>query len=424
MEKSRDTAWAFTTVEAPHICQEGCLTGEDTSHSPMGRTSTALVAQELVDDQAGKGFEAGIGLQSEEFLTSADRGERNNWQDRRFSELCPHLMRSSGDQDDILPCEGVQQGEEGLSAEEITFLEEFPIVKEELEAGIRKLHALADHIDTTHRTLTKTNMAANSMAVVSGAMSILALVLAPATAGGSLMFSAAGKGLGTAAGVASILTNILGHFRNQEARAQASSLVPTRGHEVGEPGGQKASYLMAVGKMAYDYGSAIKDIKKDIRALQIARAHPRLATAAKRLLTTGRVSARRSRQVQRAFKGTTLLMTTNIRLLGSAMAGLSLGQDLTALLKDWKRLKEGARTKSAEELRAQTWELERTLTELTQLYESLKRRKLFQEERPRSSSSGGATGSLPQPPARRGEAGPQGTQEDEGRLSRRASEQN
>ena len=188
------------------------------------------------------------------------------------------------------------------------------------------------------------------------------------------MFSAAGKGLGTAAGVASILTNILGHFRNQEARAQASSLVPTRGHEVGEPGGQKASYLMAVGKMAYDYGSAIKDIKKDIRALQIARAHPRLATAAKRLLTTGRVSARRSRQVQRAFKGTTLLMTTNIRLLGSAMAGLSLGQDLTALLKDWKRLKEGARTKSAEELRAQTWELERTLTELTQLYESLKRR--------------------------------------------------
>ncbi|XP_019302286.2 apolipoprotein L6 isoform X4 [Panthera pardus] len=332
-----------------------------------------------------------------------------------------HLPR---DQDDILPCEGVQQGEEGLSAEEVTFLEEFPIVKEELEAGIRKLHALADHIDTTHRTLTKTNMAANSMAVVSGAMSILALILAPATAGGSLMFSAAGKGLGTAAGVTSILTNILGHFRNQEARAQASSLVPTRGHEVGEPGGQKASYLMAVGKMAYDYGSAIKDIKKDIRALQIARAHPRLATAAKRLLTTGRVSARRSRQVQRAFKGTTLLMTTNIRLLGSAMAGLSLGQDLTALLKDWKRLKEGARTKSAEELRAQTWELERTLTELTQLYESLKRRKLLQEERPRSSSSGGATGSLPQPPARLGEAGSQGTQEDEGRLTRRASEQN
>ncbi|XP_058597433.1 apolipoprotein L6 isoform X3 [Neofelis nebulosa] len=392
MEKSRDTAWNFTTMEAPHICQEGCLTGEDTSHSPMGRTSTALVAQELVDDQTGKGFEAGIGLQR--------------------------------DQDDILPCEGVQQGEEGLSAEEITFLEEFPIVKEELEAGIRKLHALADHIDTTHRTLTKTNMAANSMAVVSGAMSILALILAPATAGGSLMFSAAGKGLGTAAGVTSILTNILGHFRNQEARAQASSLVPTRGHEVGEPGGQKASYLMAVGKMAYDYGSAIKDIKKDIRALQIARAHPRLATAAKRLLTTGRVSARRSKQVQRAFKGTTLLMTTNIRLLGSAMAGLSLGQDLTALLKDWKRLKEGARTKSAEELRAQTWELERTLTELTQLYESLKRRKLLQEERPKSSSSGGATGSLPQPPARLGEAGSQGTQEDEGRLTRRASEQN
>ncbi|XP_029810729.1 apolipoprotein L6 [Suricata suricatta] len=242
-------------------------------------------------------------------------------------------------------------------------------------------------------------MVANSMAVVSGAMSILGLVLAPAMAGGSLMFSAAGKGLGTVAGVTSILAHILGHFQNQEARAQASSLVPSHGHEVGEPGRQKASYLMAVGKMAYDCGSTIEEIKKDIRAFQIARAHPRLATAAKRLLATGQVSARRSRRVQRAFKGTTLLMTANVRLLGSAMAGLSLSQDLTALLRDWKQLKEGATTKSAEELRAQTWELERTLTELTQLYESLRQRKLLQEEWPRSSSSGGDTGSLPQPPA-------------------------
>ncbi|XP_039086349.1 apolipoprotein L6 [Hyaena hyaena] len=322
------------------------------------------------------------------------------------------------DQGDILPCDGMQQEEKDLSAEEIAFLEEFAVMKGELEAGIRKLHALADHIDTTHQTLAKANMAASSMAVVSGAMSILGLVLAPATAGGSLMFSAAGRGLGTAAGVTSILAHILGHFWHHEARAQASSLVPSHGHEAWEPGRRKASYLVAVGKMAYDCGSAMEEIKKNIRAFRIARAHPRLATAAKRLLTTGQVSARRSRQVQRAFKGTTLLMPTNVRLLGSAMVGLSLSQDLTALLKDWKQLKEGSTTKSAEELRARTWELERTLTELTQLYRSLQRRKLLQEERSRSSSSGGAAGSLPQPPARRGEAAPQG------RLSPGASEQN
>ncbi|KAM8942694.1 apolipoprotein L6 [Lycaon pictus] len=291
----------------------------------------------------------------------------------------------TGDQEGILLREGMQQQDRDLSAEEIRFLEEYPIIKEELEANIRKLHALADHTDATHRTQIKTNMVTSSVAVVSGAMNFLGLALAPVTAGGSLMLSAASKVLGTAATTTGIVTNVVEHLQNRDIQAQVSNLVPTHSHNVREAEVENAVCAMTVGKVAYDYRSKIKDVKRTIHALQIARERPRLVTAAKRLMTTGQVSARRSRQVQRAFKGTTLLMTRSARLMGSVMAGLSLHWDLTTLLKNWKQLKEGASSTLAEELRAQAWELETKLTELSRLYESLRQKKLLQEQRPRNS---------------------------------------
>ncbi|XP_022455645.1 apolipoprotein L6-like [Delphinapterus leucas] len=338
--------------------------------------NTDLMPQNLLDTQAGKALcKAGVGLQR--------------------------------DEDDILPYEDVEWQDSDLSAEERIFLEEFPILKGELEVGIRKLHTLADHVDTTHRTLTKTSIVANSIAVASEVMSILGLVLAPAVAGGSLILSAAGRVLGKAGEVTSILTNVLERFHSQEAQAYVGSLVPTRAQEVRRAG---AAYVVAAGKVVQDGESTVKDIRKSIRAFQIARANPRLATAAKNLLTTGQVSARRSRQVQRAFEGTTLVMKTKARLLGTAMAGFSLSVGLASLLKDWKQLKEGTKSELAEELRAQAWELERKLTEFTRCYESLQQKKLSQEKKPVSSSSEGTMGTVPLPP---GKAGSQGTGEDE-----------
>ncbi|XP_065744212.1 apolipoprotein L6 [Phocoena phocoena] len=305
-----------------------------------GKMNTDLMPQNLLDTQAGKALcKAGVGLQR--------------------------------DEDDILPYEDVEWQDSDLSAEERIFLEEFPIRKGELEVGIRKLHTLADHVDTTHRTLTKTSIVANSIAVVSEVMSILGLVLAPAVAGGSLILSAAGRVLGKAGEVTSILTNVLERFHSQEAQAYVGSLMPTRAQEVRRAG---AAYVVAAGKVVQDCESTVKDIRKSIRAFQIARANPRLATAAKNLLTTGQVSARRSRQVQRAFEGTTLVMKAKARLLGTAVAGFSLSVGLASLLKDWKQLKEGTKSELAEELRAQAWELERKLTEFTQCYESLQQK--------------------------------------------------
>lgn len=223
-----------------------------------------------------------------------------------------------------------------LSAEERIFLQEFPIIKRELEEAIRKNHALADEIDRAQEIFTKANVVTGSVAVTSSVMGLLGLALAPVTVGGSLMLSAASTALGTAAGAASIVTNIMEKDHNERVQAQVSSQVSTRN--------QKVRQVVDPASYAYKFGKNIKDIKKNIHALKLAKAHPHLASAAKHLLTSGQVSARRAKQVQKAFRGTPLAMKTSTRLLSSAMAGLSLGMELHSLLNDCKQLKEGRKT--------------------------------------------------------------------------------
>ncbi|KAM5250739.1 apolipoprotein L6-like isoform 2-T3 [Hipposideros larvatus] len=282
-----------------------------------------------------------------------------------------------------------------LSPEERMFLQEFPIIKSEMEEDIKKAHALADEIDRAQETFTKTKVVTSSVAVASSVMSILGLVLAPVTAGGSLILSAAGTGLGTAASAASIVTNIMEKDRNKRVQAQVSGQGFTH-DQAFSPGIDLASYVQNV----YKFGKNIKDTKKNIDALKIAKAHPRLATAAKRLLTSGEVSVRSAKQVKKAFQGTTLAMKTGTCLMSSVMSGLILYMEWRSLKDDYKQLKEGAKTELAEKLRANALEQEQKLRELTRLYETLKKK----EERLRNSFAEAATRTLPKPSARPGEA--------------------
>ncbi|XP_045443498.1 apolipoprotein L6-like [Pipistrellus kuhlii] len=98
-------------------------------------------------------------------------------------------------------------------------------------------------------------------------------------------------------------------------------------------------------------------------------------------------------------------MGTKALLKHGALAGLFLGMDMSSLEKDWKQLKEGAKTEEADQLRAQAEEWERKLAVLTQLYEHLQERSL----RNSSSKEEEAGTTLSQPPAKLGEAGPQVT---------------
>ncbi|XP_057598455.1 apolipoprotein L2-like [Hippopotamus amphibius kiboko] len=253
----------------------------------------------------------------------------------------------------------------------IRFLEAFPRVKRELEEQIGKLQALADNIDKVHRDCTISNVAATSAGAVSGVLTILGLALAPVTAGISLAVSATGLGLGAAAAVTSVSTSIVERVRISSAETEASRLMSSGVNKEEVFVGLLSKSTPQVVSSTRKLIQAVEDIGKNVRGVKVVSANPRLAAHAKRFTTTGHISVRRGKQVQKVFGGTALAMTKKARIMGAASAGVFLLMDVVSLVKDAMHLQEGAKTESAERLRQQAQELERKLEELTRIYESL-----------------------------------------------------
>uniref|UniRef100_A0A0G2JXY3 Apolipoprotein L 7a like 1 n=2 Tax=Rattus norvegicus TaxID=10116 RepID=A0A0G2JXY3_RAT len=263
------------------------------------------------------------------------------------------------------------EDEDQLQNDKERFLEAYPQVRQELEERIKKLHALADKVDKVHRDCTISQVVASSSSAVSGVLTILGLALAPVTAGVSLALSATGMGLGAAAAVTSVSTIIVEKVSLASAEAEASKLVLTNKvtmngmKEVLEQSGPR---LLSVSTNSF---KDLKNIKTSIQAIKLTKANPRLTTNAKRLMTTGKISARKTRQVQKAFGGTALAMTKEARIMGATTAGLFLLMDVVRLVEDSKHLHEGAKSVSAAELRQQAQDLEQKLQELNQVHDSL-----------------------------------------------------
>lgn len=262
------------------------------------------------------------------------------------------------------------EDEDQLQNDKERFLDAYPRVRLELEERIKKLHALADKVDKVHRDCTISQVAASSSSAVSGVLTILGLALAPVTAGVSLALSATGMGLGAAAAVTSVSTSIVEKVITVSAEAKASKLVPTKDtiNRMKEVLEQSSSRLVSVSE---NFFKNVINIKDNIQAIKLIKANPRLATNAKRLMTTGNTSTQTTKQVKEVFGGTVLAMTKGARIMCATTAGLFLLMDVLRLVKDSKHLHEGAKSESAAELRQQAQNLEQKLQELNQVHNSL-----------------------------------------------------
>uniref|UniRef100_A0A096NJS8 Apolipoprotein L5 n=1 Tax=Papio anubis TaxID=9555 RepID=A0A096NJS8_PAPAN len=261
--------------------------------------------------------------------------------------------------EELMRCDKDSMPDGWLSEEEKLFLSYFPLHKFELEQNIKELNILADQVDTTHKLLTKTSPVASSSGAVSGVMSILGLALAPVTAGDSLVLSAAATGLGAAAAITNIVTNVLENRSNSAARDKASRLGPlTTSHEAfGEINWSE------IGAASFCVDKCVKAIMgiRDLRAYQMAKANSGFMAMVKNFVVTRHIPFWRARGVQRAFEGTTLAMTNGARVMGAAGAGFLLLKDMSSFLQSWKHLEDGARTETAEELRTLLTERHRHL---------------------------------------------------------------
>ncbi|XP_023415722.2 apolipoprotein L3-like [Loxodonta africana] len=246
------------------------------------------------------------------------------------------------------------------------FLDKFPQVKMELESRIRQLHALADKVDKIHRDCTISHVVANSTGIISGILTFIGFGLAPVTAGVSLALSATGMGLGTAAAITSASTSIVDYSNSFSAKAKARKLVAT-----GDCADLVKGVLPPFVSITKHCIEVLSNIGKTVRAIKLAKANPRLVASARLLMTTGNISIWRSKQVQKAFGGTTLAMTKGARVMGMATTGVSLLMDVVSLVQESKHLHEGAKAESAEELRKQAQDLERKLEKLTQIHKNL-----------------------------------------------------
>uniref|UniRef100_G1P7Z6 Apolipoprotein L3 n=1 Tax=Myotis lucifugus TaxID=59463 RepID=G1P7Z6_MYOLU len=252
-----------------------------------------------------------------------------------------------------------------------SFMKEFPQVKQDLEERIRKLYALADEVDKVHRDCTISKVAASSAGAVSGILTIAGLALAPVTAGATLVLSATGLGLGAAAAVTGVTASIVEASKNASAKAEASRLLSTGSDTEKMVEEVLRCSTPKIASLAPKCFQSLQDIVKNARAFKLAKANPRLAAKAMRFLRMGTVSARSSKQVQKAFGGTALAMSKEARVFGAATAGIFLLMDVIQLVKESVHLHEGAKAQSAEELRQQAQELERKLEELTRIHTSL-----------------------------------------------------
>ena len=202
------------------------------------------------------------------------------------------------------------------------------------------------NVDKVHRDCTISNVVASSTSIASGFLTILGLVLAPFTMGISLGLSATGLGLGAAAAVTGVSTSIVELVNTSSVEAQRDF--------------RSIAQKISSGKSLYE----VKDFRKHIHAIRMAKSNPQLAA--------GRLPGQSTQLVRAAFGATALAMTRGAHTYGGVSAGLFLLFHIWSLVKYSQDLQGGAKTESAERLRKRAQKLEMNLEVLTQIYEHLK----------------------------------------------------
>nr|XP_048310645.1 apolipoprotein L3-like [Myodes glareolus]XP_048310646.1 apolipoprotein L3-like [Myodes glareolus]XP_048310647.1 apolipoprotein L3-like [Myodes glareolus]XP_048310648.1 apolipoprotein L3-like [Myodes glareolus] len=249
------------------------------------------------------------------------------------------------------------------------FAEHFPQLKRKLEKIIRQFRALADHLDQVHKGCTISHVVTNTTSTASGVLGILGIALAPVTAGGSLLLSATGMGLGAAATVAGAATVVVEETSKWSDEAEAVRLLSDTMDTMKK--------VLDLGKIvcklsvkSYGVFNKLKALGQNIRAIRVARVIPHLVADAKLLMTAGRISAQRASKVKKAFDGTALAMTKKARITGAATAGVFLAVDVYCLVRESMHLRDGAKSESAKKLRALAQELEEKVKQFDEFYKT------------------------------------------------------
>ncbi|XP_050021697.1 apolipoprotein L3-like [Alexandromys fortis] len=294
----------------------------------VGRDDLKLL---ITDDGVWKAFVAKAALSSTEEAALRDA-------------LKKHLAQEPADKND----------ETEKRQRKKIFLKEFPELKRKLEEHIRKLRALADHLDQVHKGCTISNVVSGSTGI---AATITGLLLAPFTGGASLIIAAAG--LGAASAATGVTTTIVEESIRGADESEARRLIGASMDIMERIGKITPLIIFNVSSSGVELFGAWKTLRDHIQAIRTGRI---------RNVTTFREGIRQLRNLI----SHDIPLGTRLARIGKGVGNVSLfGFDVYNLVTDSIDLHNGAKTESAGALRELANNLEEKLCEFEQHHKDL-----------------------------------------------------
>uniref|UniRef100_A0A8C9X0I5 Si:cabz01007802.1 n=1 Tax=Sander lucioperca TaxID=283035 RepID=A0A8C9X0I5_SANLU len=237
-----------------------------------------------------------------------------------------------------------------------------------LQQRILELLALADSADIFHKKTVKACVGGGVASVAGSITTITGLILAPFTAGASLIVTAVGIGVATAGGVASASANITDTVHSKTDRKKVEQTIKDYEEEMKDIK-ECLEFLQTLEEWNFEkYVESIakKHLNKNVEHVmkEGGRAGKALMINTESLISTVQVlsvagGAAKAAQV--------MSVTTGV------MSGLFLALDIFFLAKDTMELKKGAKTEFAAKIREVCRDLQDGLLELNRIKEQLQK---------------------------------------------------
>uniref|UniRef100_A0A3B4UVD5 Si:cabz01007802.1 n=1 Tax=Seriola dumerili TaxID=41447 RepID=A0A3B4UVD5_SERDU len=237
-----------------------------------------------------------------------------------------------------------------------------------LQQRILELLALADSADSFHKKTVTASVGGGLASVAGSVTTITGLILAPFTAGTSLIVTAVGIGVATAGGVASASANITDTVHSKTDRKKVEKMIQDYQEEMNDIK-ECLEFLQTLEEWNFEkYAESIskKHLNQNVKHVmkEGGRAGKALVINTESLINTVQVlsvagGAAKAAQV--------MSITTGV------MSGLFLALDVFFLAKDSMELRKGAKTEFAAKIREVCKDLQDGLLELNRIKEQLQK---------------------------------------------------
>ncbi|KAM4043185.1 uncharacterized protein ACNLHF_013558 isoform 2-T3 [Anomaloglossus baeobatrachus] len=225
----------------------------------------------------------------------------------------------------------------------------------------KELLTIADDLDDFHRAATIASVAGSSVGLAGGITTIAGLVLAPFTAGASLVVSGIGAGVAAIGGLTGASASIADTVNIRNKCSRVEEIVKTVNIDMNE--------LEKTSKKLDLLVTDIMSKQKAVDGSDAARVGGRGVYAAievGRMIQLGKVSAAAAQGVKIAARGAQVF-----RVVSGVFAALFIVVDATFILKGAKEIQEGCKTEEAAQIRECAEEIIKLHKDLQKLDEDL-----------------------------------------------------